>query len=710
MGVNNIKVNNETAMTVDEISTNQSINPISSAAIYRHDAQFDNLVCYSYRDNFKQTMIDTLYRENYTVHVKFKNRFDIARKLDASSTTHANNYWFSCIDPHLEDDGWVIPNTYCICINPSTDELYLTNLNNNAVRDVVLCYNLLGTLFSPITNINTDLMNKQGILQRTDTDEISSNQIVPDSTGTDDIFRNLNMVTIGSGGQDVINSVTKTGSYSAIITFKSILVVTYPSQNGWYKTLTTPEEGFTIPNINFLYYDFDTDQFGISSSIAQLFKKKRMLLFYNLWGVLMSPIATLQVELNNIYHPQQGGGSSDNIVYQDITLSADPNTTCLIRSTIMNISDASYTKRYRIYLNPGTYKEIDIIPKDYVDIIGYNPDNTILLTDGSDTYPAPANYSYHGNEQKDYSGIPLNEIPEHAKHTFWAYTLSKVSNVTIRAEHCKYCVHQDSTMTTVNANPIFQNCTFISNNYAGVIGIGSHSNQKLEYVDCTFVDIAVGNTNSTNLHNWGGQINTQVIFNHCNFVNCSNISITEIGNKRIDVYNFIDCNSDNDTVILVGGLDSYYKDDQGNPVDIDSVPYGTNVNAGGSNIELLRTEARKVFNYTTTAKNIVYKKTASTINFGYAVYVTSNGTVSVLTTPDENFLTAMSMNDADGNIIVNNGNNHYVKAVADNYSAGDTVTITNSGMFAKSSSNVVATVRYAAELLTDGYIQIMRIK
>lgn len=576
-----------------------------------------------------------------------------------------------------------INNTQCLVFDVETHSASVKSINNfDNIKEVLICVNFYGTLYSPIQDINNQLSRTSPAIKRTD-------------------------CIVATERENFSLSVSQSGN-NVILNMSGILVSGIV--NGHNFANIPAQENITINNTQCLVFHNNADDgsasaMGTAEVIAlSAVRPYHTILFVCLFGKLYSPISQLNDKLYEIYHP-----SSDiPISYVDINLAPDETTPNLIANTIRNITDNSTSKRYRIHLAAGTYQEIDIITKDYVDIIGVKPDNTIIYTDGHATYNSPADYTF-----PDYSNTPVNEIPEANKHTFWHLSNSKISNVTIKATYCKYPVHQDGEGTNFNA--IIENCVIVDSGcYAGVLGVGIRGTQKLSYINTSFViDInrvqrgAVEAT-SFNLHNWNNRgSNAEMLFDHCSFFNCKDISFTELGSTQNDTVKFISCYIDNDAVIRYTATDYYYRKDGQQVQDIEEVPYSYSINTSGSNIPIIRTQNRKTYNFNTVGKHVLSKKASTQINFGEAVTFAANGEVVSLTIESADFMTAMCNSD-NNQILVNDGKVHYVKAASDTYAVGDMLTISN-GIFQKATSGGVAKVKYVFTDNNETYLEIEKI-
>ena len=159
-----------------------------------------------------------------------------------------------------------------------------------------------------------------------------------------------------------------------------------------------------------------------------------------------------------------------------------------------------------VFVKNGTYNEIDIAVGDYTNVIGESRDGVIVITDGSSTDNAPADF---------YGGVPINTIDKSYKHQWKVLKNARISNLTSVINDVKYSNHSDGNGIFDYA---FENVAFIrlddkidgagsnvKNYYLFIAGIGAHGNQKHRYIACTFdyaVQSSVGNSAGIYFHNW----------------------------------------------------------------------------------------------------------------------------------------------------------------------------------------------------------------
>lgn len=214
-----------------------------------------------------------------------------------------------------------------------------------------------------------------------------------------------------------------------------------------------------------------------------------------------------------------------------------------IAKLIRSITDASESNRYEVYIHKGTYKEIDIITKDYVDVVGEDMMQTKLVCNGTDTATSFSDYFF-----SDYANTPINQIPWQYKHLMIHMSNSKVSNLTlVSQEQTKYVIHQDGLVKNFIA--VVENCNIVFEwNQSMIIGIGAAAGENFVYKNCRFIQptsVDVVNKSAFNIHNSASQnASCSVIFDKCVFNHCGYISTSDNVSGQNDWYKFIDCKHD----------------------------------------------------------------------------------------------------------------------------------------------------------------------
>ena len=136
-----------------------------------------------------------------------------------------------------------------------------------------------------------------------------------------------------------------------------------------------------------------------------------------------------------------------------------------ISSALDSITDNSEKSRYIIHVEKGNYNET-FTTKDYVDIIGENPYQTII--------------NYISDDESDYVN----------RSAIFATSYTKLENLTIETKGSKYPVHCDGAYN-IPYEVVIKNCILKHNGFdtlptqAGTaIGIGLYHGQHVKIIDC----------------------------------------------------------------------------------------------------------------------------------------------------------------------------------------------------------------------------------
>lgn len=394
-----------------------------------------------------------------------------------------------------------------------------------------------------------------------------------------------------------------------------------------------------------------------------------------------------------------------------------------VRNAVTSINDASALKRYIIYVHNGTYQEIDIKTRDYVDIVGESRDGVILYCDGNSTQNSPSDYSYN-----DYSNMPIDTIPKAWKHLFLHCSNSSIRNLTMKITNCKYVIHQDSVATFYNA--IVEDCVLIRDEdynasyntqkqYQNLVGIGAKGGQFQNYLNCQFLLKTKNLPEATNerycamfFHNWNNQTSKcGAIMKDCNIFGCHIAEISELGSEQDDVVNIINVKTDNKKFGVFYSLTMGFYVKNGVVVtDPSLVPYCLRLNAVGEINYVLIDENRngnieKVLNADSISlvlmdNNVLAGQPVKTNKYGY----NSHGIATDLPF-------GFAINDISaGNFgYVNSGQIGYGLSLAAGYTIGDLIYI-NNGYFTKTQNG--NPVGYSAEtkvLSATGLLRISKL-
>lgn len=367
---------------------------------------------------------------------------------------------------------------------------------------------------------------------------------------------------------------------------------------------------------------------------------------------------------------------------------------CQIANLIRSITDASADKQYKILVHSGTYAETDIVTKDYIDIIGENYEDTILVHDGDATYDSPDNYSMG----EEYSNIPVNTIPWLYKHLIVHLSNSIVKNLTLKTVggQCKYICHQDGAPGS-KFNAIFEHCNFVNGSGTNVLGVGSYENQYFKYIDCQFVDNKNQDTEGTHSFNLHNQYNRSapggLRFENCSFIHTGWIHVLELGSGQTDYYEFINCVCNNERTFIrfraTSEEDSY---------SIILRVIGGNM--GGIAPDGIRPNTK--LSIQSRFINLIYNP--ATIPFGTPLY--NNAPAA---NANNGFVFKLSDVDSDYNMkTVSTYDVGFGLAEAGNYAYGDNLYI-NNGKFTKTvNGNIAGTVKQAIELSEEGYVMVQK--
>ena len=395
-----------------------------------------------------------------------------------------------------------------------------------------------------------------------------------------------------------------------------------------------------------------------------------------------------------------------------------------MRDAVSSISDNTAANRYVIFVKNGTYEEIDIKTKDYVDIVGESKAGVILYCNGLSTDNSPSDYNWGGG---DYANIPINTIPKAWKHLFIHMSNSTIKNMTLKVNQCKYVIHQDNESNEYDA--IVENCTLIReedyNDTAVtdlglyyIVGVGARIGQFQRYYDCDFVSNII-NAPSTYFtgailwHNWrSGTKEAGMTVKNCTafgcgfFANVNNLRTTGV----YDLVDFIDCDADNSksNVVLLTSTSS-----SAHPIVDGEYHIYCNLK-GYTKLQSVMIDSLGV-NY---AKNSLSASAMKKVHVSASVLkgqpiddttgFVLNGNVSkgiATTTP---FVVALENASLGDFCYCNKGDYFSGLCVADSYAVGDNIYI-NNGKFTKTvSGSSVGKVVEAINLSADGFVKIVK--
>ena len=280
---------------------------------------------------------------------------------------------------------------------------------------------------------------------------------------------------------------------------------------------------------------------------------------------------------------------SENIVYFKIKAFHNAENYNSIQNLIDSIADASYNKRYIVYVPAGEWFECDLHAKEFVEIVGQDIDETIIYCDGNSTKITPENYYF-----QDYKNTALNAIPQQFKHCIFSRNNLKISNLTIKVNDAKYCAHLDHIDSK---DVVFQNVKFkaIGNNVNYNVGIGMTAGQKIELQGCIFETDLVADKRAVLFHNTNNQLsNCHLTIRDSFFVNCHYLMLDELGSEQGDVCELLNCQSTLSTPNIIVMVDmnvdgkTFWINGSGMPEpNPANVPYSIKLNAIGTYIEYI---------------------------------------------------------------------------------------------------------------------------
>lgn len=360
-----------------------------------------------------------------------------------------------------------------------------------------------------------------------------------------------------------------------------------------------------------------------------------------------------------------------------------------IANLIRSITDNSAEKPYKIIVHKGTYEEIDIFTKDYVDIVGEDNESVVLICDGSATYNSPTDYSFSPNS---YSNVPVYTIPSKWKHLIFHMSNSTVSNLTLKTigGTVKYICHQDSRKNNFTAR--FEHCVFVNGAGSAMVGIGAHGGQFFVYDDCQFIEHCHENRNvfSFNLHNWDNATEPcGVKFNRCFFKHTGWFHVLDLGSNQKDDFFFIDCVADDPAFVFV----KYVGESLSTPYSILCCVDGGNI------VGIVPDNTRRDAGLNVQSENIALVPNASNAVFGNAVDLQGN----IVQNANGYFAFALS---GISSLYINTFKVGFGLCEAGSYAQGDIVYV-NNGVFSKTENGKAAgRVKVANTLDTYGYIMI----
>lgn len=195
-------------------------------------------------------------------------------------------------------------------------------------------------------------------------------------------------------------------------------------------------------------------------------------------------------------------------------------------------SHATYRTPYRIYVQNGTYQEIQIDGVDWVTIEGQSRSGVIVVIDGTRTDVDPI------------SGQRYVDMTQASKHGFWIHHTMTLRNLTLRANDVKYCIHSDDSGDYELAcdNVWFEH----ANGFP--VGIGARAHENFNFLNCLFMEMYGSEPNGHDgshgifYHNWNNDSGpAHLTIRNCTFDTCGMVHFLELGSNYTDLTTIADC-------------------------------------------------------------------------------------------------------------------------------------------------------------------------
>lgn len=397
-----------------------------------------------------------------------------------------------------------------------------------------------------------------------------------------------------------------------------------------------------------------------------------------------------------------------------------------VREANLSITDASMKKPYKIFIKNGTYKEMDIKTKSYVDIEGESREGVILHADGLSTTDSGPDYSLSPNEN---SNVPINTIAKAHKHLFLHISNSTISNLTMKVNNCKYVIHQDSGPRWYKA--VVKNCAIIrdedyltnTDSYdqglQNLIGVGAAAGEYQEYYNCDFYFKTSNIPNNRNItpcclywHNWNNQgVPAGATLKDCNIYDCHIAYITDLGSDATDVINLENITVNNKKWGIFYSLTpGYYKKDGELVTDYTLIPYCIKVNIRNTNVNYVVADSNRLMflDKIINPYTIEHVCVGSSVAIGQPISVNNFYFGSSQIATSGSFVFALENKNANNICAVNKGLIGTGLCVAGNYVFGDDIYILNGKFTNTQNGEVVGKCIETKNLTTDGYIWIKK--
>jgi len=273
---------------------------------------------------------------------------------------------------------------------------------------------------------------------------------------------------------------------------------------------------------------------------------------------------------------------------EDIIVTRNANNFNSIRELMATITNATEIHKVRIVVPEGEWRECDIVGKQNVIIEGAGIDKTVIFNRGDfHGFQVPGDYSF-----STYGFFYPDAIPQQYSHVVHAQMPVTMKNLTLRADGCKYTVHNDNDMQ--NDLIDFENVKFLAiDNVSSCVGLGLHGvsiGQKALFDKCIFESMHSDHFGIF-MHNCNNQLlPVELTIRNSRFNNCQTLLLNELGSEQPDQVNLLNCFSDGGGAITYGvdnnGADSYWINPATGLAEPDPtlVPYNLRVDTLGSNI------------------------------------------------------------------------------------------------------------------------------
>ena len=306
---------------------------------------------------------------------------------------------------------------------------------------------------------------------------------------------------------------------------------------------------------------------------------RRLLVFSNFYGRVVSPIAPIQSLLDAAYARS---------TTTTITVAASGGDYTTIAAAIA-AATPSEANPVEIVVAAGTYNEYNLTLPAHTTLRGAGRGETIIV-----------------GSLGGYDGT---------KDVILANRTCTIRDLTIQAHNVKYCVHSDSN---TGAYEITLRNVHMIHTTGFCWGIGTHAGQYLEAHDCIFEmtdDLQYG----VYLHNWNEEDGgSGLLLQDCSFVHCGIAHLQELGSDHVDHVRIHNCTSGRvDLGIKVNSNGYYYA---GGTPDAD-LPYCISLSVAGGYVPYMEISDRADGDYYAVGvwSEKVRNDNASTLAAGTAV-------------------------------------------------------------------------------------------